>query len=135
MKIETIAVHAGAEVDSSTRAVAPPIHLSTTHEHEPASEEIHGYSYIREKNPTQSRLEEALAQLDGGEAAAVFSSGMAAGVAILQTLPPGSNVIFPDDIYVTFRRLYRDFFTNREIHSTVVDHQNLAERKADIRAN
>src|SRR5437870_5685416 len=72
------------------------------------SEEIHGYSYIREKNPTQSRLEEALAQLDGGEAAAVFSSGMAAGVAMLQTLPPGSNVIFPDDMYVTFRRLYRD---------------------------
>ncbi|PYX53534.1 MAG: cystathionine gamma-synthase, partial [Acidobacteria bacterium] len=47
MKIETIAVHAGAEVDSSTGAVAPPIHLSTTYEHGPASEEIHGYSYIR----------------------------------------------------------------------------------------
>src|SRR5438132_10541772 len=117
MKIETIAVHAGADVDSSTGAVAPPIHLSTTYEHGPASEEIHGYSYIREKNPTQSRLEEALAQLDGGEAAAVFSSGMAAGVAILQTLPPGSNVIFPDDIYVTFRRLYRAFLPNGRTQS------------------
>src|SRR5438309_361006 len=135
MKIETIAVHAGAEVDSSTGAVAPPIHLSTTYEHGPASEEIHGYSYIREKNPTQSRLEEALAQLDGGEAAAVFSSGMAAGVAILQTLPPGSNVIFPDDIYVTFRRLYREFLPNWGIHSTAVDLQNLATLKAAIRPN
>ena len=135
MKIETIAVHAGADVDSSTGAVAPPIHLSTTYEHGPASEEIHGYSYIREKNPTQSRLEEALAQLDGGEAAAVFSSGMAAGVAILQTLPPGSNVIFPDDMYVTFRRLYRDFLPNWGIHSTTVNLQNLADLKATIRPN
>jgi len=135
MKIETIAVHAGADVDSSTGAVAPPIHLSTTFEHGPASEEIHGYSYIREKNPTQSRLEEALGQLDGGEAAAVFSSGMAAGVAILQTLPPGSNVIFPDDMYVTFRRLYRDFLPNWGIHSTTVNLQNLADLKATIRPN
>ena len=46
MKIETIAVHAGAEVDSSTGAVAPPIHLSTTYEHGPASEEIHGYATV-----------------------------------------------------------------------------------------
>ncbi len=135
MKIETLAVHAGADVDRQTGAVAPPIHLSTTFEHGPASEEIHGYSYIREKNPTQSRLEAALAQLDGGEAAAVFSSGMAAGVAILQTLPPGSNVIFPDDIYVTFRRLYRDFLPNWGIHPTVVKLQNLAELKAAIRPN
>src|SRR2546428_13801193 len=109
MKIETTAVHAGADVDPSTGAIAPPIHLSTTFEHGPASEEIHGYSYIREKNPTQSRLEEALAQLDGGEADAVFSSGMAAGVANLQTLPPRSKVIFPDDLQLTFRPLYRQF--------------------------
>ncbi len=135
MRIETLAVHAGADVDPETGAVAPPIHLSTTFEHGPASEEIHGYSYIREKNPTQSRLEEALAQLDGGEAAAVFSSGMAAGVAILQTLPPGSDVIFPDDIYVTLRRLYRDFLPNWGVHSTIVNLESLAELKAAIRPN
>lgn len=89
MKIETTAVHAGADVDPSTGAIAPPIHLSTTFEHGPASEEIHRYSYIREKNPTQSRLEEALAQLDSGEGAVAFASGMAAGVAVVQTLPQG----------------------------------------------
>jgi len=60
---------------------------------------------------------------------------MAAGVAILQTLPPGSNVIFPDDIYVTFRRLYRDFLPNWGIHSTAVNLQNLAGLKAAIRPN
>jgi len=62
MRLETLAVRAGAEVDPETGAVAPPIHLSTTFEHGPACEEIHGYSYIREKNPTQTRLEEAMAK-------------------------------------------------------------------------
>jgi cystathionine gamma-synthase len=64
MKIETIAVHAGGEPDSSTGAIAPPIHLSTTFEHGPATEILHGYTYVRDENPTQDRLEAALAQLE-----------------------------------------------------------------------
>ena len=67
MKLETLAVHAGAWIDSGTGAVTAPIHLSTTFEHGPASEEIHGYTYVRDKNPTQDRLEEALRLLEGGE--------------------------------------------------------------------
>ncbi len=135
MKIDTLAVHAGSDVDPDTGAVVPPIHLSTTFEHGPAGEETHGYSYIREKNPTQSRLEQALAQLDSGEAGAVFSSGMAAGVAVLQTMPLGSHVVFPDDIYVTFRRLSHDFLPKWGIQSTAIDLQNHAELKAAIRPN
>jgi cystathionine gamma-synthase len=135
MKIETTAVHAGADVDPSTGAIAPPIHLSTTFEHGPASEEIHGYSYIREKNPTQSRLEQALAQLDSGEGAVAFASGMAAGVAVVQTLPPGSHVIFPDDIYVTFRRLARDFLPNWNLQSTEVNMQDPTKLSKAIRPN
>ena len=62
--IETIAVHAGAEPDPTTGAIAPPIHLSTTFEHGPATEILHGYTYVRDENPTQDRLEAALAQLE-----------------------------------------------------------------------
>lgn len=133
MKIETLAVHAGADVDPATGAVAPPIHLSTTFEHGPRSEEIHGYSYIREKNPTQSRLEEALTQMEGGKAAIVFSSGMAAGAGILQTLPSGSHVVFSDDIYVTFRRLSQEFLPRWGIQSTIVNMTNEKEVKSAIR--
>ena len=64
MRIETIAVHAGAEPDPGTGAIAPPIHLSTTFEHGPATEILHGYTYVRDENPTQDRLEAALAQLE-----------------------------------------------------------------------
>jgi cystathionine gamma-synthase len=64
MNIETIAVHAGGEPDPATGAIAPPIHLSTTFEHGPATEILHGYTYVRDENPTQDRLEAALAQLE-----------------------------------------------------------------------
>ena len=64
MNIETVAVHAGAEPDPATGAIAPPIHLSTTFEHGPATEILHGYTYVRDENPTQDRLEAALAQLE-----------------------------------------------------------------------
>src|SRR6266516_3185035 len=57
MKFETLAVHAGAEPDPSTAALAPPIHLSTTFEHAPDGAVLHGFMYIRDGNPTQSRLE------------------------------------------------------------------------------
>ncbi|HZN23302.1 MAG TPA: PLP-dependent transferase, partial [Burkholderiales bacterium] len=75
MRFETLAVHAAAEKDPATGAVAPPIHLSTTFEHGPAGEIPRGFMYIREGNPTGERLEEALAALDGGQAALALASG------------------------------------------------------------
>ena len=69
----TLAVHAGAEPDRETGAVAPPIHLATTFRHGPAGERVAGYEYHREGNPTQDRLEAALASLEGGAAALAFA--------------------------------------------------------------
>jgi cystathionine gamma-synthase len=135
MRLETIAVHAGAEIDSTTGALAPPLHLSTTFEHGPAAEAIHEFLYIREKNPTQSRLEAALRDLEGGAAALVFSSGMAAAAAVLQTLAPGSHVVFSDDIYIDVRNLVRDFLSAWRVESTEEDLQDLQVLKAAIRLN
>ena len=103
MHIETTAVHAGAETDPATGSIAPPIHLSTTFSHGPASERTHGYLYIRDENPTQDRLETALRELEGGETSLVFASGMGAAAALLQVLEPGSHVVFPEDVYVHVR--------------------------------
>ena len=125
LKLETIAVRAGGEIDPDTGALAPPLHLSTTFEHGPASEAIHQFRYVREKNPTQLRLEAALRDLEGGLAAVVFSSGMAAAAAMLQTLKPGSHVIFSDDIYIDVRNLARDFLPAWGIDSSVENLQDL----------
>src|SRR5688572_17382869 len=99
MQFETIAVHAGADVDVETGAVSPPLHLSTTFERSAEGDTPRGFSYIRDGNPTQSRLEQALAAIDGGQASLAFASGMAAGTALLQSLPADSHVLFPDDCY------------------------------------
>jgi cystathionine gamma-synthase len=109
MRFETIATHVGGEIDEETGAIAPPIHLSTTYELTADSRQHRGYRYSREANPTQTRLETALAAMDGGESALAFASGMAAGSALAQALPQGSRIIFTDDSYYAFRLLARDF--------------------------
>jgi cystathionine gamma-synthase len=108
MHFETIAVHAGMEVDETTGALAPPLHLSTTFERGPQGDTPRGFSYVRDGNPTGNRLEEALAAIDGAEVALAFASGMAAGAAVLQALPPGSHVVLPDDSYYAYRALAAD---------------------------
>jgi len=135
LRLETIAVRAGAEIDRATGALAPPLHLSTTFEHGPASEAIHGFLYARQKNPTQLRLEAALRDLEGGMTALVFSSGMAATAAVLQALPSGSHVIFSDDIYIDVYTLIREFFPAWGIDSSVENLQDLSALKNAIREN
>jgi cystathionine gamma-synthase len=132
MRFETLAVHAGAEPDPATGAVSPPIHLSTTFDHGPASEDPHGYHYIRDGNPTQARLETALAALEGGEAALVWASGMAATAAYLQSLAPGSHVVFPDDMYYHNRLIARDLFARWGLSSTAVDAADLEAVRAAL---
>ena len=123
----TLAVHAGAEPDAETGAVAPPIHLATTFRHGPAGERIAGYEYQREGNPTQDRLEQALAALEGGEAALAFASGMAAITGMLECLPAGARLLIPDDCYSGLRFLAREFLPERGIDVSAVD-------MADLRA-
>lgn len=105
MHFETKAIHAGMHVDEETGAIAPPLHLSTTFQRNEAGEASRGYSYIRNENPTQTRLEEALAAIEDASAALMFASGMAAGAALLQALPRGSHVLLPDDSYYGYRAL------------------------------
>lgn len=135
MKLETLLVRAGADVDPATGAVAPPIHLSTTFEHGPAGESPLGYSYIREDNPTQARLEEALALIEGGAQALVFASGMAAGAAYLQSLPPGAEVIFHKDTYFAFRIIATEFFPRWQLTARLVDMTDLAQVRRAITHN
>jgi cystathionine gamma-synthase len=133
MRFETRAVHAGGGPDPATGAVAPPIHLSTTFEHGPAAETPLGYLYIRDANPTQTRLEEALASIEGGESALVFASGMAAAAAYLQAQPSGSHVVYPDDVYYGVRALAKEFLPRWGMESTAVDMTDLAAVRAALR--
>jgi len=121
MRLETIAVHAGAQVDGETGAVTPPIHMSTTFEHPADASQLSGFIYARYANPTQDRLETALAALDGGVRALAFASGMAAASALLQNLPAGSHVLMADDTYFAIRKLALTWFPRWGLHLSLAD--------------
>ena len=121
----TLAVHAGNAPDESTGAVAPPLHLSTTFRHGPAGERVAGYEYQREGNPTNDRLREALMALEGGEEAMTFASGMAAMTTLLESLPRGARVLFPDDCYSGLRMLFAEFLPERGIVVETLDMSDL----------
>ena len=110
MKIETIAIHAGNHIDPSTKAVIQPIVMSTTFERGADGGYPGGYSYSRSGNPNRTALENVLAKLEGGVDAAAFSSGNAAGMAIFQTLAPGTHIIAPDDMYHGLRNQLKNLF-------------------------
>ena len=132
-RIETLAVHAGGEPDESTGAVSPPIHMATTFRHGPAGERQAGFEYQRESNPTQDRLETALAAMEGGQAALCFGSGMAAMAAALESLPTGAHVLIPSDCYTGLRVLGAEFLPQRGITATAVDMSDLDAVRAALR--
>ncbi len=135
MHFETMAIHAGAEPDETTGAISPPIHLSTTFERDETGQPTHQFGYIRESNPTQSRLEEALAMIEGGAAALSFGSGQAAGAAVIQSLPANSHIVLARDSYHGFIVLSQHYLAKWGVDYTVVDSTNLEEVSGAVRAN
>jgi cystathionine gamma-synthase len=137
MRFETLAVHAAAGPEPGAGDVAPPIQLSTTYRHTPegAPVGVGGHIYARDSNPTQSRLETALAAIEGGEAALVFGSGVAAGAGLLQALEPGSHVLFHRDIYYAFKTAARDYLPRWGVEASFADLSDEAAARAAVRPN
>jgi hypothetical protein len=135
MRIETLAVHAGHDVDAATSAVTPPIHLSTTFARETDGSYKAGFLYSRYANPNRTSLEQCLAALEGGAVAAAFSSGSAATMTLVQSLGPNSHVIAPDDAYFGTLKLVRDIFGPWGVELSVVDMTNLEAVESALRPN
>jgi cystathionine gamma-lyase len=87
---------------------AAPYHLTG----DPASSD---YVYGRYGNPTWSRYESALGELEGGNVV-LFSSGMAAVTAVLlPRLRPGDVLVAPSDCYMGVRSLSRSYLAERGV--------------------
>ena len=99
LHLETIAVRSGRAMDPATGAIATPIHLSTTFERDEHGDYSRGFIYSRLDNPNRQTLERALAQLEGGTAAAAFASGTAATHAALQAIGGPGRILAPIDCY------------------------------------
>ncbi len=99
LRPETIAAHALEAFDPATGAVVPPLHASTTF----ARDADYGLrmpsSYQRNGHPTLWQAERTIAALEKGAEAQLFSSGMAALVALVETVPEGAHVVMPEIVY------------------------------------
>lgn len=101
----TKAVHVGQEPEEKTGAVIPPIYQTSTYAQE-APAKHKGYDYTRSGNPNFERLESALAALEEGKYAVVYSSGLGAELAVLNLLQAGDHIVAGDDLYGGTYRLF-----------------------------
>lgn len=100
----SIAAQADGRTDSLTRAIVPPIHLSTTYLRDEDNGYSSGYVYGRPDNATVRDAENVIARLEeAGAGALLFSSGMAASVAVFQSLEPGDHIVAPRIMYWALR--------------------------------
>jgi cystathionine gamma-synthase len=96
---DTLAVHAGAEPDEFSGAVAPPIYQTSTYAQDGVGKPRRGFEYGRSQNPTRDRLERAIAALEGGTDGFAFASGSAVTAAIADFAGPGDDVVLGNDVY------------------------------------
>ncbi len=133
--LETVAVHAGRQIDPGTGAVMPPIHLSTTFERQPDGGYTDGFVYARTQNPNRRALESCLAELEGGAVAAAFSSGQAATLSIFQSMAAGDHLILPDDAYFGTTKLALEILARFGLDTSVVDMTDLDQVRGAVRPN
>lgn len=132
-RIDTLAVHAGADPDPLTGAVMTPIYQTSTFA-QTAPGEHRGYEYSRTANPTRSALQTCLAALEGGQRAYAFSSGLAAIDAVLDLLAVGDHVVAGDDLYGGTRRLFSRVAVHRGLSFTFVPTTDTSAFAEAIRA-
>jgi len=132
MKIETLAVHAGRQVDMGTGAIAAPIQMSTTYERDADGGYARSFSYTRPNNPTRRTLETCLAALEGGSEAVCFASGTAASMAVFSLLKPGDHVIAPRECYHGTRQQLREIVQGWGARVDFVDPSRLDEVEAKL---
>ncbi|MGZ9585215.1 homocysteine synthase [Paenibacillus marinisediminis] len=106
-RLETLAIHAGQEVDPTTLSRAVPLYQTTSYAFRDADHAADlfalkefGNIYTRLMNPTTDVLEKRVAALEGGAAALATASGQAAiTYAILNIAGAGDEIVSAASLY------------------------------------
>lgn len=119
MKKETKCVHSGTRLDDKVYGVNTPIYSSTAYLY---PNDLELVRYPRYSNtPSQEAPAEKIADLEGGEAGSIFSSGMGAISTTLMTfLRPGDHVVFQDGLYGGTQRMIRNQLERMNVTQTFV---------------
>ncbi len=146
--LATQAVYAGEERPKPYYALITPVFQTSTFtftdtadlvafmEAQARGDETTRLEYGRYGNPTLAAVERKLADLDGGEAALLFSSGMAAITVTLFTfLATGSHVVLTDDSYRRTRQFITEFLKRYQVEATIVPIGDYEALEAAVRPN
>lgn len=133
MRKETKAIHATHFKDETAASIAPPLFLTTTFERSSDGSYPKGHMYSRNSNPNRDSLEKGLAELEGGEIAFVFGSGLAAVSAVFQCLKTGDHILMPEIGYYASYKLAEEIMGPWGLHVSRVDMTNLSAVEAAIR--
>ncbi|MDP3085296.1 MAG: PLP-dependent aspartate aminotransferase family protein, partial [Rubrivivax sp.] len=130
---ESIAAQALGWIDEATRAISPPIHVSSTYLRDPDNQYRTGRVYARADNPAFDQAEAVIARLEEGTQAMLFASGMAAATAVFQALAPGDHVLAPKVMYWSLRNWLLGFATDWGLDVELVEMTDPAAVQAAIR--
>ena len=131
---ETLVAQALGEVDPVTGALAPAIAVSTNYEQAADGSYHQGRVYTRADNPTYEQAERMLAMLEGARGGCILlASGMAAAIAVFQSLLPGDHVVVARVLYWGVRKWLAEFGLSWGLDVEFVDTADLGAVKAAIR--
>jgi O-acetylhomoserine (thiol)-lyase len=127
--LETLALHAGQQVDSDTRSRAVPIYQTTSYVFKDSAHAADlfalkefGNIYTRLMNPTTDVLEKRLAALEGGVGGLALSSGQSAiYVSIFNICGAGGHIVSSNSLYGGTVTLFSQTFRKLGIEVTFVD--------------
>ncbi len=119
MKTSTRCVHFNTAADPYG-ATVPPIYQTATF-CQPNASEFGEYDYTRSGNPTRKMAEQQLAELEAGDHACAFGSGMAAITALTRVLNSGDEIIAGDDLYGGTVRLIEKVLSRQAVGVRYVD--------------
>jgi cystathionine gamma-synthase len=103
LKARTLAAQALGADDPTTKAVVPPVHVSTTYIRDPDNQYRTGYMYGRPDNATIRQAEAVIAALEQAPQAMLFGSGMAAATSVILALEKPSHIVASQIMYWAFR--------------------------------
>lgn len=134
MKIDTRLAQIGSKSDPETGAVSYPIYQSTAFRH-PRLGQSTGFDYARTKSPTRAVLEEAVAELESGDAGFACSSGMAALQTVFSLFQQGDHLVVSVDLYGGTYRLLERIMAKFGITTSYVDTNDLQQLEEAYQPN
>ncbi|CAN5483299.1 methionine gamma-lyase [soil metagenome] len=141
--IFTRAVHAGDDHSNHYGALSVPVYPASVFAFSDAdegaaihNEEKDGYYYGRLGNPTQTALENAVSELENGEASLALASGMAAvSAAIFTVVKAGEHIVAPRSMYATITNFLHHVKERFGIETTFIDATDAENYRAAIQPN